>query len=154
MPFLLISPAFPPGGEIPREYTCDGRDISPPLSWSGVPAGTASLVLVVADPDAPGGTFRHWAAYNIPPDMPGLPAGYRAGRPAAGWREARNDFGRTGYGGPCPPSGGGVHHYHFALMALSRSSLDLPSAAGAAEVLRVAAPYVIGRAELTGTYRR
>jgi Raf kinase inhibitor-like YbhB/YbcL family protein len=149
MPLLLTSPAFAPGAEIPRQYTCDGGDISPPLSWSGAPAGTASLVLVVEDPDAPGGTFRHWAVYNIPPGTPGLTAGHRA----AGVGEARNDFGKTGYGGPCPPPGS-VHHYRFELMALSRPTLGLAPAASAAEVLRLAQPYVIGRAELTGTYRR
>jgi|SRR5579863_5057031 len=158
MPFLLTTPAFAPGGEIPREYTCDGSDISPPLSWSGIPAGTASLVLVVEDPDAPGGVFGHWAAYDIPPDSPGLAAGYHAGRPAAGpgigLREARNDFGRLGYGGPCPPPGGGVHHYHFVLMALNRPNIGLSPAPSASEVLRLAQPYVIGRVELVGTYRR
>ncbi len=154
MPFLLMTPAFPPGGEIPSQYTCDGSDISPPLSWSGVPAGTASLVLVVEDPDAPGGTFRHWAAYDITPGSPGLAAGYRAGRPAPRLPEARNDFGTIGYRGPCPPPGGGVHHYHFALMALNRPTLDVSQAASAADVLRAAAPYLIGRAELVGTYRR
>ncbi len=150
MPLLLMSPAFPPGGEIPREYTCDGSDISPPLSWSGVPAGTASLVLVVEDPDAPRGTFRHWGLYDMPPTAQGLPAG----QPASGWHEARNDFGKIGYGGPCPPPGAGVHHYHFRLLALNRPSLAVPPSAGVAEVLRLAQPYAIGRAELIGTYRR
>lgn len=154
MPFLLMTSAFPPGGEIPSLYACDGSDISPPLSWSGVPAGTASLVLVVEDPDAPSGTFRHWAVYDVPPSSAGLAAGYHAGRPDPGLREARNDFGTIGYGGPCPPPGGGVHHYHFALMALNRLSLGLSQAASAADVLRAAAPYVISRAELVGTYRR
>ncbi|MGE5268894.1 MAG: YbhB/YbcL family Raf kinase inhibitor-like protein [Thiohalocapsa sp.] len=154
MPLVLMSPAIAPGGMIPREYTCDGSDISPPLNWSGVPAGTASLILVIEDPDAPRGTFRHWGAYDIAPTTPGLTAGYRAGQPAADFREARNDFGRTGYGGPCPPPGGGVHHYHFELLALRRPSLGLPPGAGIASVLSAAAPYVIERAELVGTYQR
>ena len=146
---LLSSPAIPPGGAIPAEYTCDGTDISPPLSWSALPAGTRSLVLILEDPDAPGGSFMHWAAWDIAPALPGLAAGH----PAATLREAKNDFGRDGYGGPCPPPGA-AHHYHFRLLALSRASLDLDPPAAAAAVLKAAAPYAIGRAELVGTYRR
>jgi Raf kinase inhibitor-like YbhB/YbcL family protein len=146
---LLSSPAIPPGGAIPAEYTCDGSDISPPLSWSALPAGTKSLVLVVDDPDAPGGTFMHWAAFDIAPATAGLAAGH----PAATLREAQNDFGRLGYGGPCPPPGP-AHHYRFRLLALSRASLDLDAPPTAASVLRAALPYAIGRAELVGTYRR
>jgi Raf kinase inhibitor-like YbhB/YbcL family protein len=153
MPLLLTTPAFPPGGEIPREYTCDGSDISPPLRWSGVPAGTASLVLVVEDPDAPTGVFRHWAAYDIPPDSPGMAPGYRTARPTR-VREARNDFGKVGYSGPCPPPGGGVHHYRFELMAIGRPTLGVPPPASVAEVLQAAQPYVVDRVELVGTYRR
>src|SRR5438105_15425881 len=81
MPLVLASPAIPPNGEIPAQYTCDGADISPPLSWSDVPAGAGSLVLVVEDPDAPSGTFRHWAVFDIPPAARGLDAGYTANRP-------------------------------------------------------------------------
>ncbi|HZU87730.1 MAG TPA: YbhB/YbcL family Raf kinase inhibitor-like protein [Stellaceae bacterium] len=154
MPLLLSSPAFAPGGAIPAQYTCDGADISPPLAWSGTPAGTRSFVLVVADPDAPGGTFRHWAVYDIPAGATGLPAGYGAARPAAGLGEARNDFGRPGYGGPCPPRGGGTHHYHFRLMAISRPRLDLGPAATALDVEKAAAPYTIASTELVGAYRR
>jgi Raf kinase inhibitor-like YbhB/YbcL family protein len=154
MPLLLMSPAFPPNGEIPKEYTCDGTDISPPLSWSGVPAGTASLVLVVEDQDAPRGAFHHWAAFDIPPAAPGLPGGYGPGHAVPGAHEARNDFGKPGYGGPCPPPGGGVHHYHFELMAISRPTLGPGSSVTAAEVITAAAPYVVARAELIGTDRR
>jgi Raf kinase inhibitor-like YbhB/YbcL family protein len=151
---MLVSPAFPPGGNIPAEYTCDGSDISPPLSWSGAPAGTQSFVLVVEDPDAPGGTFRHWAAFDIPATAMGLPAGYGPSRPAAGFHEARNDFGKRGYGGPCPPPGAGVHHYHFRLFALSRPRLDLAPSATALGVVQAARPYAIASTELVGTYRR
>lgn len=154
MPLLLSSPAFAPGGAIPSHYTCDGADLSPPLAWSGVPAGTASLVLVVVDPDAPGGVFHHWAIYDIPADARGLAAGYGPARPAASLREARNDFGEPGYGGPCPPKGGGVHHYHFRLLAISRPRLDLGPAATALDVEKAAAHYRIARTELVGTYRR
>jgi len=153
MPFVLTSPAFAPGAAIPAEYTCDGADISPPLAWSGAPNGTQSLVLVVDDPDAPGGTFRHWAVFDIPPAAAGLAAGYGAGRPGDRFREARNDFGQAGYRGPCPPPGP-VHHYHFRLLAIGRPRLDLTPAANAVDVLHSAARYVIRRTELIGTYRR
>jgi Raf kinase inhibitor-like YbhB/YbcL family protein len=154
MPLMLASPAIPPAGEIPAQYTCDGSDISPPLSWSDVPAGTGSLVLVVEDPDAPSGTFRHWAVFDIPPASRGLDAGYSASRPTAPLHEARNDFGKTGYSGPCPPRGAGTHHYHFRLLAISRPTLDLRAPAAALDVLRAAQPYVIQQTELVGTYHR
>jgi Raf kinase inhibitor-like YbhB/YbcL family protein len=155
MPLLLVTPAFAPGGAIPSEYTCDGADISPPLSWSGLPQGTQSLVLVVEDPDAPSGTFRHWAAFDIPPSAPGLAAGYGPNRPApVGFRQARNDFGAVEYGGPCPPKGRGVHHYHFRLFAISRPTLDLTPSASVFDVLTAAQPYVIQQTDLVGTYRR
>jgi Raf kinase inhibitor-like YbhB/YbcL family protein len=145
---MVSSPAIPPDGTIPAAYTCDGGDIAPPLVWSGVPAGAASLVLVVEDPDAPGGTFMHWAAFDIAPGTRGLPAGRHPGL-----REAQNDFGKTGYGGPCPPPGR-PHHYHFRLLALNRASLDLGRSATAAEVSRAAEPYAIDRAEFVATYGR
>ncbi len=154
MPLMLASPAFAPGGQIPSEYTCDGADISPPLSWSGVPPGTKSLVLVVEDPDAPSGVFRHWAVFDIPAAAAGLAAGYGRNQPAAGFREARNDFGDQDYGGPCPPLGHGTHHYRFRLFALSRPTLELTPSATASSVLPAAQPYVIQQTELTGAYRR
>jgi Raf kinase inhibitor-like YbhB/YbcL family protein len=154
MPLMLASSAIPPGGEIPVQYTCDGADISPPLSWSGVPQGTRSLVLLVEDPDAPSGVFHHWAAFDISPTARGLDAGYSANRPAATLHEARNDFGKVGYGGPCPPRGHGPHHYHFRLYAISRPTLDLRPPATALDVSGAAQPYVIEQAEFVGTYRR
>jgi Raf kinase inhibitor-like YbhB/YbcL family protein len=153
MPMMLTSPAFPPGGAIPAEYTCSGADISPPLTWSGVPAGAKSLVLVVEDPDAPSGTFHHWAAFDIPAASHGLAAGYSASRPTGGLHQARNDFGGLGYGGPCPPPGP-AHHYQFHLLAISRPRLDLASSPGALEVLQAAQPYVIQQTELVGTFQR
>jgi Raf kinase inhibitor-like YbhB/YbcL family protein len=153
MPLVLLSPAFAQGAAIPTAYTCDGTDISPPLAWSGTPDGTKSFVLVVEDPDAPGGTFRHWVAFDIAPGAKGLAAGYGAARPADGFREARNDFGERDYRGPCPPPGP-AHHYHFRLFAIGRPSLDLTPAATALDVLQAAEPYVIRQAELVGTYRR
>ena len=124
------------------------------MSWSDVPAGTGSLVLVVEDPDAPSGTFRHWAVFDIPPASRGFDAGYSANRPTASLHQARNDFGKTGYSGPCPPRGGGIHHYNFRLLAISRPTLDLGAPAAAIDVLRAAQPYVIQQAELVGTYHR
>ena len=154
MPLMLTSPAIVSGGEIPAQYTCDGADISPPLTWSGVPSGAQSLVLVVEDPDAPSGVFRHWAVFDIPAGSRGLDAGYSAARPATGFHEARNDFGKPGYGGPCPPKGHGVHHYHFRLIAIGRPALDLRPQATAIDVLTAAQPCVIERTELVGTYHR
>jgi Raf kinase inhibitor-like YbhB/YbcL family protein len=154
MPLVLASPAFAPGGAIPTEYTCDGADISPPLTWSGVPEGTKSLVLVVEDPDAPSGIFRHWAAYDIAAGARGLQAGYGPNRPAVGFRAARNDFGAAGYGGPCPPKGHGMHHYHFRLFAIGRLTLDLTRSASAGDVLKAAEPYAIQQTEVIGTYQR
>jgi Raf kinase inhibitor-like YbhB/YbcL family protein len=154
MPLMIASPAIPPGGEIPPQYTCDGADISPPLVWAGAPQGTESLVLVVQDPDAPSGSFVHWAAFDIPPSYRGLDAGYSANRPAGAFHQARNDFGKAGYGGPCPPRGHGTHHYHFRLLAISRPILDLRAPAAALDVLRTAQPYVIEQAEFVSTYHR
>jgi Raf kinase inhibitor-like YbhB/YbcL family protein len=151
---MLASPAIPPGSEIPAQYTCDGSDISPPLSWSGVSDGARSLVVVVEDPDAPSGMFRHWAVFDIPAVTRGLDAGYSANRPAAGLHEARNDFGKTGYGGPCPPPGHGTHRYHFRLLAISRPTLDLRAAASALDVVKAAQPYVIQQAEFVATFHR
>jgi Raf kinase inhibitor-like YbhB/YbcL family protein len=154
MPLMLASPAIPPGGEIPSQYTCDGADISPPLTWSGLPSGTQSLVLVVEDPDAPSGVFRHWVAFDIPAGSRGLDAGYSANKPAVAFHETRNDFGKPGYSGPCPPPGHGIHRYHFRLLAISRPALDLKAPATALDVLKAAQPYVIERTELVGTYHR
>ena len=154
MPLMLASPAILPGGEIPLQYTCDGADISPPLTWSGVPNGTQSLVVVIEDPDAPSGVFRHWATFDIPAGSRGLGAGYSATRLSTGFHEARNEFGKSGYDGPCPPKGHGTHHYHFRLLAVSRPTLDLKVPATGLDVVRAAEPYVIERTELGGTYHR
>jgi Raf kinase inhibitor-like YbhB/YbcL family protein len=154
MPLMLGSPTIPTGSEIPAQYTCNGADVSPPLSWSGIPEGTRSLVLVGEDPDAPSGVFRHWVVFDIPPSARGLDAGYSASRPTAGLHEARNDFGKAGYSGPCPPRGHGTHHYHFRLVAISRPSLDLRAPASALDVLKAAQPYIVQQAEFVATYHR
>ncbi len=144
----LTSGAFQEGQPIPRQYSCDGADQSPPLAWGEPPQGTKSFALVVDDPDAPGGTFRHWGAYDIPATARSIAAGEAVGTQAA------NDFGKSGYGGPCPPEGHGVHHYHFKLFALDVDKLDLPANAKVADVERAADAHAIGRAELIGTYER
>jgi Raf kinase inhibitor-like YbhB/YbcL family protein len=153
MPLMLASPAFAPGGAIPAQYTCSGADISPPLTWSGVPVGAGSLVLVVEDPEAPSGTFHHWAVFDIPASAHGLTGGYSASRPAGDLHQAHNDFGGLGYGGPCPPPGP-AHHYHFRLLAISRPRLDVSASATAQQVVQAAQPYLIQQTELVGTFGR
>lgn len=154
MAFDSTSPAFAPGAEIPRQYTCLGENISPPLGWSGAPAGTRSFILALLDPDAPTGTFHHWAIYDIPSGTDQLDPGTGAGHGPPGLREAINDYGKRGYSGPCPPPGHGVHHYRFRLAALSVERLDLPDAAKVQEAIAAARPYAIAQTELVGTFQR
>ncbi len=116
--FHLTSPAFRPGGPIPRAYTCDGRQTSLPLRWSGVPHAAKELVLVMRDPDAPAGPFIHWAVAAISTTGSGFPAGGVSGHVILG----RNSFGSNGYGGPCPPKGSPAHHYVLTLSALASPS--------------------------------
>lgn len=116
----ITSSAFENEEIIPAQYTCEGDNISPPLSWSGVPDGAKALALVVDDPDADG-TFTHWVAYNLPVSPPGLEEGASlSDRLSEGLREGLNDFGEQGYGGPCPPRGVGAHRYFFRLYALDQ----------------------------------
>ena len=144
----LSSPEFDEGGAIPRRFTCDADDVSPPLSWSGAPAGTVTLALVMDDPDARG--FVHWVVYNIDASATGsLPAGW-SGTPDAA-PQGVNGFGKPGYGGPCPPSG--THRYAFRLLALDQV-LDLAAGPKAQSVLDAAAGHTLAEATLTGTYRR
>ena len=150
----LISKSFAPGAEIPTKYTCEGDDRSPPLEWSGVPAGTRSLVLIVDDPDAPDPqarkrTWVHWVLYDIPPEVTGLPEA--VSELPQGTREGKNDWERTGYGGPCPPTG--RHRYFHKLYALD---VVLPDLGEPSEGQLEAAMqgHVLARAELVGTYQR
>jgi Raf kinase inhibitor-like YbhB/YbcL family protein len=145
--FVLQSGAFDHDEVIPRRHSCEGEDLSPPLSWSGAPEGTRSLALVVDDPDAPAGTFTHWVAWAIDPGAGELREGEAA--PA----EGRNDFGTSGYRGPCPPPGDGPHRYSFRLYALDSDS-DLPPGAGKREFERELEGHILGAAELIGTYER
>jgi Raf kinase inhibitor-like YbhB/YbcL family protein len=150
----LSSAAFSDGAEIPRRYTCEGEDISPPLQWSEAPAQTQSFVLLCDDPDAPAGVWRHWAAYDIPRDESGLDEGAGVAGARCVFRQALNDFGRPGYGGPCPPRGHGVHHYRFHLFAISRSELGLGDNATFSQVEREARKCALAEAILVGLYRR
>lgn len=154
MSLTLSSSGFSHGERIPRRYTCEGEDLSPPLAWSDAPDGTASLVLLCDDPDAPRGTWHHWAAYDIPPDTASLEEGYPTDAAVGKVHQAVTDFGRTGYCGPCPPPGHGTHHYFFKLLALDVARLELPAGAKCEDVEKAAEPHVLARAELMGTYSR
>lgn len=152
MSFSLTSSAFAEGAAIPSKYTCDGRDVSPPLAWSGVPAGAQSLALVVDDPDAPDPaapkmTWVHWVLYDIPPATTAIAEG--AEPPGA--KDGMNDWKRTGYGGPCPPVG--RHRYFFKLYALDRALPDLhrPTKAQLEAAMK---GHVLAEARLIGTYQK
>jgi hypothetical protein len=154
--FVLSSPAFAPGAEIPGLYTCEGRDLSPALDWSGMPEKVQSLVLIVDDPDAPDPqaprmTWVHWVLYNIPPPTRGLPEGVAAAQLPAGTREGVNDWKRSGYGGPCPPIG--RHRYFHKLYALDIVLPDLGTPTKA-QVEKAMAGHVLGHTELVGTYQK
>jgi Raf kinase inhibitor-like YbhB/YbcL family protein len=151
---LLSSPAFEPGGEIPRRYTCEGEETSPPLAWSGLPPETKSVALIVDDPDAPDPaapqrTWVHWVVYNLPPTVQGLPEGASARELPDGARQGLNDWNRPGYGGPCPPIG--RHRYVHKLYALDAVLPPLRPATKA-ELEKTMAGHVLGSAELVGTY--
>ncbi len=156
MDLTITSAAFSPDEEIPREYTCEGEDISPPLTWEGVPSGTRSLVLIVDDPDAPDPaaprmTWVHWVLYDLPPDAPGLRQDTaRRGLPS-GAREGVNDWKRTGYGGPCPPIG--RHRYFHKLYALDITLGDLGRPTKK-ELEAAMKGHVLASAELIGTYQK
>jgi Raf kinase inhibitor-like YbhB/YbcL family protein len=141
----ITSDAFEESGTIPSRHTCDGANVSPPLSFAGAPAGTLSLALIVDDPDAPVGTFTHWLAWGIDPSADGLDEGQAA--PG----EGRNDFGTIGYAGPCPPHG--RHRYFFRLHALD-TELDLQPGANRAQLDRALDGHVLETAELVGGYER
>jgi Raf kinase inhibitor-like YbhB/YbcL family protein len=154
MAMTLKSPAFGAGKPIPKRLSCEGDDLSPPLSWSSAPGGVKSYALVCEDPDAPAGTWHHWGIYNIPGDHDSLPEGFPPDSEVGGIRQAVTDFGRPGYGGPCPPRGHGTHHYYFRLYALDVAKLDLPLDADCEQVKAAAKRHAIEEAELMGTYSR
>jgi Raf kinase inhibitor-like YbhB/YbcL family protein len=144
----LTSDAFRNGQPIPVQYTCDGADQTPALHWSDPPQGTRSFALVIDDPDAPSGTFRHWGVFDIPASARSIGGGQRIGT------EVANDFGKPGYGGPCPPKGHGPHHYHFKLFALDVDRLDASPSGKVVDVENAAQKHAIGQGELIGTYER
>jgi Raf kinase inhibitor-like YbhB/YbcL family protein len=153
MPLTLTSPAFKHGEVIPTRHTRDGDNLSPPLEWRDAPPETKSFVLIVEDPDAPSGTFRHWAMYNIPAGETGLPEG-ASGQGRSGAGEGVNGFRNTRYDGPQPPKGHGPHHYHFRLAALDVPRIDIPVSARAEEIWTRAQPHIIAEAEVVGVYER
>jgi Raf kinase inhibitor-like YbhB/YbcL family protein len=156
MALTVTSPAFPPGGEIPKVHTCEGADTSPAVAWAGVPGHAKSLALIVDDPDAPDPraprmTYVHWVLYNVPPTATGLAEGAGRGGLPPGTLEGTNDWKRTGYGGPCPPIG--RHRYFFKLYALDTLLPDL-SRPSKARLEKALSGHVIEKAELIGTYEK
>lgn len=148
----LTSTAFKEGEAIPRGYTCDGANVSPPLEWTGMPKSAKTIAIIAEDPDAPSGTFTHWVLYNLPAEGLGLientpPTETLKG----GGAQGKNDFEKIGYGGPCPPSG--THRYFFKVYALD-SELPLKPGATKAEVEQAMAGRIVGQAQLMGTYSR
>jgi Raf kinase inhibitor-like YbhB/YbcL family protein len=144
----LISDSFKDGQAIPRQFTCDGADQTPVLRWGAPPEGTKSFALVIDDPDAPSGTFRHWGVFDIPASARSIGDGKRIGT------EVTNDFGKSGYGGPSPPTGHGPHHYHFRLIALNTEKLGLSPDAKVKDVEDAAQKHAIAEGELIGIYER
>jgi hypothetical protein len=154
MSFAITSPAFTHGGEIPSECTCEGADTSPRLEWTGAPVGTKGFALIVDDPDAPDPaapkmTWVHWVLYNLPADTTHLDAAVKA--LPAGTKEGKNDWKRTGYGGPCPPIG--RHRYFFKLYALDATLPDLASPTKA-QLEKAMEGHILAKAEVLGTYQK
>ncbi|MDO8933562.1 MAG: YbhB/YbcL family Raf kinase inhibitor-like protein [Rhodocyclaceae bacterium] len=156
MSLTLTSPAFSHRAAIPTKYTCEGADVSPPLAWSGLPAGTKSLALIVDDPDAPDPAapkmiWVHWVLYNLPPSASGLAEAVTSGELPAGAKEGVNDWRRTGYGGPCPPIG--RHRYFHKLYALDIMLPDLGRPTKA-QLEKAMAGHILAQAELLGSYQK
>jgi Raf kinase inhibitor-like YbhB/YbcL family protein len=150
----LSSSAFVDGGTIPSRFTYDGENLSPPFQWSAAPTETRSFVFLCDDPDAPSGTFHHWALYDIPATRSGLAQGFDRNCEKEGLKRAMNDFNRLGYGGPCPPHRHGPHHYQFRLLALSLDHLPLRKGPSCPDVEREARKYVLAEAAIVGIYER
>ena len=154
MVFQLTSTAFASGQRIPKRHTCDGGNRSPPLVWTGAPSETRCFVLACDDPDAPTGTWHHWTLFDIPATTLTLNEGLPQEAHIQSMRQAINDFVEIGYGGPCPPRGHGIHHYHFRLAALDIDKLPVRERVRCKEVEKAAQSHVIATAELVGTYSR
>jgi Raf kinase inhibitor-like YbhB/YbcL family protein len=150
---VLVSAAFQPGADIPRKYTCDAEDTSPPLRWANAPSATKSFALIADDPDAPGGTWVHWVIYDLPAETKDLAEGAtKTDVLASGAKQGVNDFRKVGYGGPCPPAGA-AHRYYFKLYALDAAT-GLKPRATKQQVLEAIKGHVVGEAELIGRYKR
>jgi len=153
MNLQVKSPDFASGGTIPKQFTCEGVDASPALEWSAPPSGTESFALITDDPDAPAGTWVHWVAFDLPPTLRSLPQAVpKKEQLPDGTRQGQNDFGKTGYGGPCPPPGK-VHRYFFKIYALD-TKLNLPSRATKKDVERAMQNHVLAQGEYVGRYSR
>jgi len=152
MDIKITSSAFEEGGLIPPKYTCDGADISPPLQWEAVPEGTKSIALISDDPDAPVGTWVHWVLFNLPAETKDLAENIPPDSTLPnGARQGTTDFGRIGYGGPCPPSG--THRYFFKIYALD-TEVDLPAGADKSRLLKAMQGHILGQGQLIGKYKR
>ncbi len=147
MTITITSTAFKEGDKIPRLYSCDDQNVSPPLAWTGVPSNTVSLALIMDDPDAPSGTFVHWVLFNLPATLTGLEQGK-----TGGGADGKNDFGRLGYGGPCPPRGS-THRYFIKLYAVDKT-LELKSGASKAQVESAMRGHILAQGQLMGRYGR
>jgi Raf kinase inhibitor-like YbhB/YbcL family protein len=148
----ITSSAFKDGQPIPRQYTCDGVNISPPLEWNGTPKSARTIAIIADDPDAPAGTWVHWVVYNLPADNIGLVENLPPTENLqAGGFQGKNDFQKIGYGGPCPPSG--THRYFFKVYALD-SELPLKGAATKADLEPAMQGHIVAQAQLMGTYGR
>lgn len=152
MEIKISSSAFSTEGEIPSRYTCDGQDISPPLRWDSVPPETQAIALICDDPDAPMGTFVHWVLYNLPADATELPESVaREASLPDGTQQGMNDFGKIGYGGPCPPSG--THRYFFKIYALD-ARVDPRHRARKGDLVKAMKGHILAEGQLMGKYSR
>ena len=151
MAFSLKVKGFDDGAFIPKRNACDGEDSSPALEWSNEPKGTNSFALIMDDPDAPGGTWNHWLLWDIRNNVHSLAEGFRPGLLGA---SGKNDFGRPGYGGPCPPKGHGAHRYYFTLYAVDRPFLGQPAGAKRPQVDQALQGHVLAQAQYMGRYAR
>ena len=153
MSFQITTPAFSAGGDIPKKFTCDGPDLSPKLAWTDPPPKTQALALIVDDPDAPVGTWVHWVLFDLAANIKELPEGVaKQDQVLSGAKQGRNDFGKVGYGGPCPPPGK-PHRYFFKLYALD-ANLGLKAGATKADVERAMKGHILAQVELMGRYGR
>jgi Raf kinase inhibitor-like YbhB/YbcL family protein len=157
MAIEIKSDRFSPDGPIPTRFTADGANVSPPITWSGLPKGTKELALIVEDPDAPRAEpFVHWVVYRIPSEAPGLPDALPPQSNLStpnGAVQGVNSFGEIGYGGPAPPRGHGTHHYHFRLYALD-ARLNVEGGLDNKSLNVAMSGHVLGQADLVGTYAR